>query len=350
VFFVKFDRHELQRPSIGELGKMARVYLLGGRQKKLMMMSEDEWNLYEAALILELNTETGEVKTCLEYKTPEEARSTDKASHVFKAGTLRDNILYTCTSTEVLIFRVPEFERVGYVSLPTFNDLHHVAMASDGNLLAVSTGLDMVVKFSPEGRVIQEWPVLNEDLWARFSRTVDYRKVASTKPHQSHPNFVFELGNEVWVTRFSQRDAVCLTAPGQRIDIAVQRPHDGLVSGGRIYFTTVDGQVVIANPDTLRVDEVIDLKLIDGEKSLLGWCRGILPVDQDKAWVGFTRVRKTNLQENILWVKNVLREGTAERSTHISLYDLASRKCHAEFDLEPYGLNIIFGILRAGTS
>jgi hypothetical protein len=329
---------------------MSRLYILGARQKKQLVRKEEEWNLYETALILELDTETGQVKTRVEHQTPEDARSTDKASHVFKAGSLRGDVLYTCTSTEVMTFRLPEFERIGYVSLPTFNDVHHVTPTSDGNLVAVSTGLDLVVKFSPEGRVMQEWPVLDEDLWARFSRALDYRKVASTKPHKSHPNFVFELGNEVWVTRFSQRDAVCLTAPGQRIDIAVQRPHDGLVSGGRIYFTTVDGQVVIANPDTLGVDEVIDLKLIDGEKSLLGWCRGILPVDQDKAWVGFTRVRKTNLQENILWVKNVLREGTAERPTHISLYDLASRQCQAEFDLEPYGLNVIFGILPAGTS
>ena len=326
---------------------MANLYVLGARQKKLRLKEEPEWNLYEAALILELDTDTGRAQTRVEYKTPEEACSTDKASHVFKAGTIRDRTLYACTSTEVLIFRLPEFERTGYVSLPIFNDVHHVTPASDGSLLAASTGLDMVVKFTPQGQVLAEWPVLEEDPWTRFSRAVDYRKVASTKPHQSHPNFVFELGNEVWVTRLTQRDAICLTPPGKRIDIAVQRPHDGLVCGQRIYFTTVDGNIVIANRRTLQVDQVVDLKLIDGQDALLGWCRGLLPVDETRIWVAFTRVRKTNLQENILWVKNVLREGMGEKPTHISLYDLEKRQCLAEFDMEPYGLNIIFSIFPA---
>ena len=130
----------------------------------------------------------------------------------------------------------------------------------------------------------------------------------------------------------------------------MQKPHDGLVYGERIYFSTVDGQVVIGNRRTLQVDQVVDLKLIDGQKALLGWCRGLLPVDEQRIWVAFTRVRKTNLQENILWVKNVLHEGIGEKPTHITLYDLASLKCLAEFDMEPHGLNIIFSIFPADTA
>lgn len=80
----------------------------------------------------------------------------------------------------------------------------------------VNTGLDMVVRVTPEGRVLEEWDVLLEPAWQRFSRDIDYRKIVSTKPHRSHPNFVFELGDEVWVTRFEQRDAICLTAPQKR--------------------------------------------------------------------------------------------------------------------------------------
>jgi len=333
--------------SFGDFSNMARLYVLGARQKKLRLIQEEEWNLYETGLILEIDTETGTVQTRVEYQTPENARSTDKASHIFKAGTLRGDFLYAATATEAIVFKVPEFERIGYVSLPTFNDVHHVSPSIDGNLMAVSTGLDMVIKFTLDGKTLAEWPVLDQDPWARFSRTVDYRKVPSTKPHKAHPNFVFELGKEVWVTRLTQRDAVCLTHPGQRIDIAVQRPHDGLVCGDRIYFTTVDGQIVIANAKTHTVDEVIDLKLINGQNSLLGWCRGLLPFGDGKIWVAFTRVRKTNFLENVLWVKNIVREGMGEKPTHIGLYDLAKKECLAEVDMEAHGLNIIFSIFAA---
>jgi len=326
---------------------MSSFYLLGGRQKRLRLKTEEEWNLYEAALIVELNTDTKVTRQHVEYHTPPDARASDNASHLFKAGTISAAKLYACTSTEVLIFRLPDFVQVGYVSLPCFNDLHHATPSQDGNLLVASTGLDRVVKCTPTGSVLQQWPVLEEDLWARFSKSVDYRKVDSTKPHRSHPNFVFELDGEPWVTRFQQRDAICLTNRSQRIDIAVQTPHDGLVCGEKIYFTTVDGRIVIANSQTRKVEEVIDLKQMDAKPSLLGWCRGVLPVDERTIWVAFTRVRKTKFKENILWVKNVIRDGIEEKPTHIALYDIVDRRCLKEIDIEPYGLNVIFSILPA---
>ena len=326
---------------------MSWFYLLGGRQKKLLLKREEEWNLYEAALIVELNTESGEARQRVEYHTPPDARAHDNASHLFKAGTIVGNTLYSCTSTEIVLFRLPEFSQIGYVSLPCFNDLHHVAPSSDGNLLVVTTGLDMAVRVTPKGEVLNYWPVLNEELWSRFSKSVDYRKVDSTKPHQSHPNFVFELDQQVWVTRFRQKDAICVTQPGRRIDVQVQTPHDGLVFGDRVYFTTVDGQIVIANTKSLKVDQVIDLKQIGNGKALLGWCRGVLPLDERLIWVAFTRVRKTKFNENILWVKNVFHEGMGEKPTHIALYDIVDRQCLAEIDIEPFGLNVIFSILPA---
>ncbi len=329
---------------------MASLYVLGARQRNLLFRREDEWDLYEAALILQLDTKSGAVRTCVEYKTPPEARAGEYSSTVFKSGALVDNLLYTCTSTEALVFELPDFKKVGYVSLPCFNDVHHVTPASDGAWLAAVTGLDMVVKFTPQGEFLSGWNVLPEPLWSRFSPATDYRKVASTKPHKSHPNFVFELDREVWATRFCQRDAICLNDLGKRIDIAVQNPHDGLVCGDRIYFTSVDGRVIIANRRNLQVEKVIDLKQINGQQSLLGWCRGLLPLNERKMWVGFTRIRKTRFRENVLWVRSVFREGMREKPTHIALYDLMEMRCIQEFDLEPYGLNIVFSIFSAAAA
>jgi hypothetical protein len=326
---------------------MSSIYVLGARQRKLLLRREEEWNLYEAALILELDTDSGAVRTCMEYRTPENARAHGNSSCVFKSGTLVGDTLYACTSTEVLIFKLPKFEIVNYISLKCFNDVHHVSPTSDGALVAAVTGLDMVVKFNSRGQALAEWSVLAEPVWSRFSRETDYRKFESTKPHKSHPNFVFELNGDLWVTRFRQRDALCLTDSGRRINIAVERPHDGLVCGDRIYFTSVDGQLIIVGSHSLQVEKIVDLKTIDGQKALLGWCRGLLPVDDSHVWVGFTRIRKTQFHENVLWVKNVFREGMSEKPTHIALYDVANRRCLNEFDLEAHGMNIVFSIFPA---
>jgi hypothetical protein len=217
----------------------------------------------------------------------------------------------------------------------------------DGTLLVVNTGLDMVVRITPEGAVIEEWNVLGEPAWQRFSRDIDYRRVATTKPHRSHANFVFQLERDLWVTRLHQRDAICLTDSAKRIDIALESPHDGVVRGRDIYFTLVDGRLAVANSATLSVDRVIDFKAMQDPNALLGWCRGVLPVDEQRLWVGFSRFRKTRFQDNILWVKHIFKEGMIEKPTHIALYDIGQKRCLQEFDLEPHGLTAIYSIFPA---
>src|SRR6516164_6290807 len=327
---------------------MSCLYVLGGKQRSLLVKGyHAEWNLYESALILKLDTTSGAAQTCVEYKSSSDARPDQHSACLFKSGTLVGDILYACTNTEILVFRLPAFEQLNYISLPCFNDLHHVMPCRDGTLLVVSTGLDMVVRVTPQGRLIEQWNVLGGPVWQRFSRDIDYRLVESTKPHQSHPNFVFQLGDELWVTRLHQRDAVCLTDSGKRIDIALESPHDGVVRGKKIYFTLVDGRVALANADTLTIDRIFDFKEMDDPDALLGWCRGVLPVDDHRVWVGFSRVRKTRFYENVLWVKRVFREGMMEKPTHISLYDVGHNRCVQEFNLEPYGLNTIYSIFPA---
>ncbi len=325
---------------------MNSLYITGGRQRsRVFNRIEEEWNLYEAAIILRVDLEKETSEVCVDYKSPPEVCADGELpSFLFKAGTLQGNKLFVCTSTEVLIYLVPEFKRIGYVSLPCFNDLHHVCPTHDGNLLVANTGLDMVIEFTPEGKVLREWNVLGEDPWRHFSREIDYRKVASTKPHKSHPNYVFQIGNEVWVTRAHQRDCVSLTQAEEKLAIGGEIVHDGDIYADKIYFTQVDGHVVIANHQTRQVEEIIDLKIIDNEdRAVLGWCRGLLALDKWKFWIGFTRVRNTKFRENINWVKHFLRE--SEKPAHIALYDLESKRLIKEIDLEKHGVNVVFSIL-----
>ena len=334
---------------------MTSLYVLGGKQRRPGLKErgyEHEWCLYEAAVVLEVDAESGEARTCVEYQTPEGAKAGGRSAAAFHSSALVGNLLYTCTTTEVLIYRVPEFERFGYISLPCFNDVHHVTLCSDGNLLVVSTGLEMVVKITPQGDVLEEWNVLKEDPWARFSKSVDYRKVPTTKPHVSHPNYAFELDGEIWVTRFVQRDAISLNGSGKKIELSGESSHDGLVCDDRILFTAVDGKITIVNRYTLQVERVVNLREIQdrGREVLPAWCRGLLPVDERYIWVGFTRIRETIFRENVRWVKTVVREGTIVKPTHIALFDILENRCLKEIDLEPYGMHGVYSIFPVPTA
>jgi hypothetical protein len=322
---------------------MNNFYVAGGRLRSTVFRKLEEWQSCEQALVIELDPGKNQSRACVEYVSPPEVCPDELPAILFKSATLRGNKLYTCTSTEVLVYELPSFRLLHYISLPCFNDLHHVSPSERGTLLVVVTGLDMVVEITTAGTMVREWNVLGEDPWARFSRQTDYRKVPTTKPHKSHPNHVFELDQEVWVTRMQQRDAICLTTPGPRIDIAVQRPHDGYIFGDGIYFTTVDGHVVIANRKTLQIERTIDLNQLSGQPGqALGWCRGVLPLDERYVWVGFTRVRPTKFVENVTWVKGNSRR---RKPSHIALYDLERKTCEQEIELEPHGIGIVFSLL-----
>ncbi|HEY2932974.1 MAG TPA: hypothetical protein VGK99_14615 [Acidobacteriota bacterium] len=226
---------------------MNKLYVTGGRQRKRLLKPDDEWTLYEKAVVLRVDPETTKAEIAVQYQTPPEACADENPSILFKSGTICSGRLYVVTATEVLIYNLPGFEQAGYVSIPCFNDLHHVSPTPEGNLAVVSTGLDLVVETALDSTVLREWDVLGGDTWKRFSRQTDYRKVPTTKPHMSHPNFVFYIGSELWVTRLMQRDAICLTRPGPRVSIDAEKPHDGVRYRDRIYFTTVDGKIVIAS-------------------------------------------------------------------------------------------------------
>jgi len=325
--------------------EMKDIYVVGGQLRKTVFRRLEEWQSCKRGLVIQLNPETRKSHTCVEYVSPPEVCAKDLPAILFKSSTLKDQKLYACTSTEVLVYELPSFRLATYISLPCFNDLHHVYPSRDGTLLVAVTGLDMVVEVTTDGEIVREWDVLGEHLWVRFSREIDYRRVPTTKPHRSHPNHVFQLENEIWVTRLQQRDAVCLTRPGRRIDIAVQRPHDGYLFGDMIYFTTVDGHVVMANRSTLQVEKTIDLNELSASREILGWCRGVLPVNEHQIWVGFTRVRPTKFKENVSWIKQS--NAQSRKRSHIALFDLQRRTCLDEIPLEPYGIGVVFSLFPA---
>src|ERR1051325_9536346 len=62
---------------------MPSLYALGARQRKLLLKQEDEWHLYESALILKIDSKTGETQPCVEYKSPPQARASQNSSNVF---------------------------------------------------------------------------------------------------------------------------------------------------------------------------------------------------------------------------------------------------------------------------
>ena len=321
-----------------------KLYAVGGRQKREALDLE-EWHRYEAAIVATVDSERGHAAVALEFQSAPEIRPDDGGSVLFKAATRQGERLYACTQTEVVVYRLPTFEQLAHISLARFNDVHHVRPREDGSLLVVSTGLDCVLHLSAAGDLIREWPVLQVGDAPVWDAGIDYRKLATTKPHRAHPNYAFELDGRIWATRFEQRDAVCVEHLQHRIPIDIERPHDGVVHEREIYFTTVDGNVVVADAASRAVVRRFDLNAIARHGIPLGWCRGIHVLARDQVLVGFSRIRRTRFKDNLRWVVSRAR-GRDPRSlpTRIAQFDLARGVLLREWSLEEAGVNAVFSI------
>lgn len=322
------------------------IWAVGGEQR-VHFYQLREWQQYKTALVVRV--EDGRLERVLEYESPPEHCPDEIPSHTFKAATIQGDTAYLCTQTEVLVCDFPSFTVRRVISHPCFNDLHHVAPAPDGRLFVAVTGLDAVAELTPEGDLVRLVNVLGGSPWDRFSPDVDYRKVPTTKPHQAHPNYVFFLDGLPWVTRFQQRDAIPLdAAEGRRpFDVGIQGIHDGHVEGGQLFFTTVDGCVIrfdLATGHKTALD-LNGLREPDDDRPL-GWCRGLLPADGGRVWIGFSRIRYTTLRRNLSWLRHGFRETEHHRHhpTRVVLYDFERPALLRQVDLEPAGMGAVFSI------
>lgn len=316
------------------------MLVVGGRQRAPRGMRElgEGWYGYACGVALRVDHEG--VRQVLEYESPAGTHAPGDPV-LFKSAEPHGDELWCCTQTEVVVLDRRTLAVRRHLSLPIFNDVHHVLPLDDGSMLVAVSGLELVVQLDADGQVVQQWDVLGERTWDRHDPAVDYRQGVDLKPHRAHPNHLFVLDGEPWATRFELRDAISLVDPRRRISPGGERLHDGVVHDGRVWFTAVDGEVVAADAATLEVVERHRLSPPGGGDALLGWCRGLY-FDDDGVWVGFSRIRFTNLRQTVSWIRH---RGTAAAPTRIAHYRLDDWTCDAEIDLEPAGLNAVFSVV-----
>lgn len=330
-------------------GAFGLLHVLGGRQRNPAGMREldTQWYGYGSGVVVRVG-----------HGTPETVQTW--ASHagthgpddpiLFKSAYRRGDLLYACSQTEAMVFDYPSFQLRHHVSLPVFNDVHHVipggAAAATANdertLLAAVSGQDAVIEFTVDGELLKVWAVDGSDPTDRIDPARDYRINTKLKPHAFHPNYVFRMPDgTAWVTRFETRDAVQIDDVSRRIPIDQERCHDGVVDGGLVHFTTIDGHVVSADVETLKVVGTHRLGR-RSEDTLLGWCRGLTFVGQ-YAIVGYSRIRHTKVRGALSFIRTGF---SAAEPTRIAVYDRQTWALEEEIDLEPAGCNAVFSIIH----
>lgn len=299
----------------------------------------DHEPLYREALLVELDTRSGSCTVRLRWRSdaPGSPWDPQRVGHCFKGARWDGDSLLLCTEREILRVAPGGWRVLDVLTHPWFNDLHDVARIQ-GRLHVVSTGLDTLLVLNDAGELVQHWPLGRR----RPERGQDYR-ARSTKPHEVHPNHVFEAEGRVWITRFHPCDAVAVGEPGVRLPIG-RPPHDGCLHQGRVWFTTVDGHLVSVAPGRRAVDRILALPREASEP--LGWCRG-LHLEGNVAWVGFSRLRATRSRRHLARLRGWWRGHpvATDLPTRIGAYELSTGRARGAWSTEDVGLHAVFSVL-----
>lgn len=322
-----------------------KLVITGGRAKKSSSFVNG-WSSFESGLMVIYDMEKEVVLDRFEYRSPIQFTSGKHASILFKACSVSGQSIFLCTKTEVLIYSQMERRIIHSFSHPLMNDVHHV-VCRDGTVYVVSTGIDAVLCFDEKTFELVNLHYLGEGRFEdKFSYEKDYRLVESLKPHEIHPNYVFFFNNDLYVTRFHKSD--CLRIKDRKpFPLASTPVHDGVLFGDRLYFTAVDGQLIVTDLESKVCTNFNELR---GESGPLGWCRGVLPLDSRRVLVGYSVLRTTRFRENIKWAySKVSSRPYSALPTRLDLYDLEKGKLLREIRLDKIGFDAVFAVAEAGS-
>lgn len=316
---------------------MSLIVISGGlypeNWKTIQKKKDENFIRFNTAELLILDWDTKKVVKKINHISEPDALN---PSLMFKGCEVDETHIRVVTNTEIVEYDIKTFDKTNVISDKTFNDLHAVKKIGD-EIYVVNTGLEMLQVVDVNGTVIREYNMTDTDTWSRFDKDFDYRHTGSTKPHESHINNVFEIDNEIFVTRLLQKDAADLSKKSV-FDVEVGNPHDGLLYENKVYFTTTNGHVVVFDAKTKERLGVYDINQILEESHYKagGWCRGVLPIANNKVLVGYTQLRHTKFKE---FVSMTIKMGDKPAPTRILEVDLDNNSITDEYVYPDVGNN-----------
>ncbi|WP_413699263.1 hypothetical protein ACLKMH_17435 [Psychromonas sp. KJ10-10] len=221
----------------------------------------------------------------------------------FAGGSINGNLLWICSSNQVLAYSLENFELIQTIDDPLFNDLHHV-LAEENGLYVVNTGLESLDYFNYDG-VLKERKFLTseERNIFRINSTAEFRTFDS-KPHFMHANHCSRSpeGNML-LTFVRQRRIVNLSDWSWASPEYSAPPHEGFIDHyapkkmNCIWVSTVPGEVLACDPISHEVIKKWNLR----EKGVPpGWTRGLC-ILKHGFLVGTTKIRQTNADYYARW-------------------------------------------------
>lgn len=163
--------------------------------------------------------------------------------------------IYAGSWNGVYVLDESNLEWVGFISNTLTNDLHGI-LADDIGLWTILTPYDTLVLNDYNGHILNTWTI-NRDLGVERYQgpEVDWRFVGKQFRGSCgffHFNFIRREGNKIWLTSRSCNALIVLDLLTEECTLRLMNLctpsllHDGVKIDSKIYFTSIDGKIIIA--------------------------------------------------------------------------------------------------------
>lgn len=214
----------------------------------------------------------------------------------FSGASIFNNVLWVCSSNQVLAYSLNDFKLIDVIDDPLFNDLHYVLAEKEG-LYIVNTGLESLDFFGYDGE-LKERTLLTSDkrtLYRTSDTSKDFR-VLDSKPHFMHVNYCSRnLNGNMMLTFVRQRRIVDMETWEWASPEYGSSPHEGFIANfpvnnrSCLWVSLVPGQIIVSDVITGEIVSKWDL----GELKIPpGWTRGLCVLEHGLL-VGVTKIRKS---------------------------------------------------------
>lgn len=221
----------------------------------------------------------------------------------FAGGSIHKNLLWLCSSNQVLSFSLPNLELKHVIDDSLFNDLHYV-LAEDDGLCIVNTGLESLDHFGYDGELKKRTLLTSNERTEQRTNSCPEFRVIESKPHFMHANYCFRRGDGHLLLTFVRQRRIVNTSDWSWASAEYSAPiHEGFIAHysptGKdcLWVTTVPGEVIASDPES---GEVVKKWILNENNVPPGWTRGLCILEHGFL-VGTTKIRESNARYYTGW-------------------------------------------------
>lgn len=233
----------------------------------------------------------------------------------------RGKSLFITDATEncLKIYDAKSLKLLGDIKNEYFNDLHSITLTKDDNFLITSSGLDLIIMITPEGKKLFEWWAFEHGYnknplgeFVKYNKSTNYSDLRiPTIKQATHLNYALEVNdNFVLVSFFHQGTIFSLSVKNQSTHLVfkgMKKPHTIRFIKGKYYIADSKNGRILELNENFSLEREFNFKkswIQDMHEFRMHKNDFLLIADADKSKIYLFDIKKMKIEDVYSFDKN----------------------------------------------